>query len=1039
MSSPWMNKTAIQNHNGSASAFPSNSLDSNVFNNSAHYETPFDASSYANQLPLQQQRMPHGSIRNGSAGSYNQSQQYQTNSLVPSKRGREDNFGTSPQQTPGMLPHSRSHTPQQNAYSGYQANAQSSQHTPQQISYAHLQDAPGNATPSPVMSSQIRPAGIPQRVSTVSPHPYSPAASQFPHLSPAQSDQGGSSQHESAQQNNQYASNPVYTQGFGQTFTPPPGQSPAPPPPHTMTTPHIPQSQPSQVYQQRQQGQTDQQRLIFQMQLQQQLQQRNMLAQRANLPSNPNVIPPQQMPAPNGQYSGARLSPAFPAARMSPNPENFMKNLVSFMQGKKLSLEMNPMFGNRPVPLASLYYTVVKFGGYKRVTAINGWESVAAALQLHPIEHISAPQYLKGVYERNLVLFEEALTMNQQRQRFQMLQQNPNISVPQISPTKTKVAPPATMQDPLHSYTPQHQQSLTQQIPQPQQQLPALATPIKQKQSLQPQQHQPPSTNGFSTLPTSKTQIQQTSPQPYQRENQTKALESTPPKKSMSISSPVSSVKPSNLEKMSPEAEKPANVPLKPQKHKLPSEYKTKVVILDTYGGAELSTLARLGGDRMRFKPDAPLVGDMGTIDMHALTMSLQSGIHSEIRLALDSLVCLSVEPRIQLDLRACEDLLETLVDCAEVQVELLAGKSGEAFDVMRISSYEDLVRQCRLEQKVLQDIPVFGSWEYELDRAAERLICITTILRNLSFYDTNHPQLTEKLVLRFFCTAIRYLGTRKLLLRTSSNTLDFMKDAVIFLSNLAQEIELSGKEEALYLLHFILAFAPYPPPNNANTSTIVFSPYDPAIHRYLPPAVDSLAKLLARDEPNRSLFKAIFAAEVTSIPPYNLLTRAFALAVSSVPDDGPDTTRAKLPPIIESRKPFLMQGILAAGILSNLAPGFEAGVAKSWLTSEDGFSHNLCRLIITLCLEVTPNAPHQRQAVITRSFDDDALLQIILGSIAVLHRLVEKSRNPQDPVSGKDFSQVLAKESLLAAMNTVQPRLQGVLKRLCVFAGLES
>jgi SWI/SNF chromatin-remodeling complex subunit SWI1 len=417
--------------------------------------------------------------------------------------------------------------------------------------------------------------------------------------------------------------------------------------------------------------------------------------------------------------------------------------------------------------------------------------------------------------------------------------------------------------------------------------------------------------------------------------------------------------------------------------------------------------------------------------------MSLQSGIHAEVRLALDTLVSLSVESRLQLDLRACEDLVETLVDCAEMQVELLAENAAEVSDVMLVGSYEDVVRSCRSEQEVLQDISAFGSLEYELDRAVDRLVCITTVMRNLSFYETNHPLLADELVIKFLCVVIRYLGTRNMLLRTNQNTLDFMKDVIIFLSNLAQAIELPGREQALCLLHFLLAFAPCPPPNTIGSERVTFSPYDPAIHRYLPPAVDSLAKLLARDEPNRTHYKTIFASDIASSPPYDLLTRTFALAISAVPDDKQDAKRGSLVPVVEARKPFLMQGMLAAEILSNLVPGYETGVAKSWLTSDDGFSKNLCRLILSLCHETSPQAAHQRTQTAPKGLEDEALLHITMGGIAVLRRLAEKSRDPEDPNTMIPISGLPAKENLLGALEIRLPRLQGVLKQLCAYAGL--
>jgi len=698
------------------------------------------------------------------------------------------------------------------------------------------------------------------------------------------------------------------------------------------------------------------------------------------------------------------------------------------MQQKNLPLDLNPVVGDRSVQLITLYMTVMKFGGYKKVTAQNGWQQVAQALQFHMSQNPNAAGQLKGHYERNLLMFEEAWQASQQRQRA-MMQQNPGAVGPgQMSPTK-QMNPQAAMQ---HSQQLMQQQALQQQH-HLQQQQPHMSTPVKQISQMQ----QP--VNGFSTPQPG--QPHPMGPQGHARNSLSRTLESSTPQNvsSFTMPSPISASKPGSLSLQSPQVDIGAvAAPAAPQEFNLPAELDPKVRHLDTYGGVEVESLHKLGTDLMRLKPDVPTVLDLGVIDVDALTRSLQCGIHAEVRLALDTLVTLSVEPRLQLDLRACEDLVETLVDCAEGQVELLAEDAPEVSDVMLITSYEDVLRGCRSDAEMLQDIPVFGSPTYELDRAVDKLVCITTIMRNLSFYESNHPLLADELVVKFLCVVIRYLGTRNMLLRSNINTLDFMKDVIIFLSNLAQAIELPGREQALCLLHFLLAFAPCPTPNSGSTDHVTFSPYDPGVHRYLPPAVDSLAKLLARDEPNRTFYKTIFASDVASSPPFDLLTRTFALAISVIPDDKQETKRGnQLVPVVEARKPFLMQGMLAAEILSNLVPGYETGLAYSWLTSEDGFAQNLSRLIMSLCLETTPPAPHQRSQAIPKGIEDEALHNITQGGVIVLRRLAEKSRNPDDPNSSIPIMGLPSKESLLQALKIVQPRLKGVLKQLCAYAGL--
>lgn len=1045
----WMNDAAVQSHNGAGfNHLDPNAgggmLDPSVFMGNSN---TFDPSQFQNQQL--QQRMQNGAMRNGSPSFNNPV--YQTNSVIPSKRPRprEDSMGTSPHQAPGMLPNSRSQTPQQTPYSGFQPNTIPPQHAPPQNPYSHLQNGSANASPSPVMGSQLRQGGVPQRVSTASPHPFSPVSQQFaPQPSP-------SSEHGSrveTPQSNPYAQNMAFAQGFNQNFTPPPGRTSAPPQ-NPMVTPQLQQAhmQSSQMYSQQaqQQAQQGQQRLneqqakmMYQMRYQQHLQQQGLAAaarqsQSQSMPANVNPLAKAQIQGPNGQFAGMR--PQQPAQSGPPNPEQFMKSLSLFMQSKNLPLDINPVVGDRSISLITLYMAVLKLGGYKKVTHQNGWVQVAQALHFNPMQNQGAPQQLKSHYERNLLHFEEAWQRNQMAQRQKLMQQqglSANIggAGPQMSPAK-HMNPQGAMQQ-SQQYIQQQQQLMAQHQMQQQH---GQSTPAKQMGPMgQPPQ---PAMNGFSTPQPPQSQPQHPmGPQGHARNSLSRGLDSASPQNgAFPTPSPVTAAKAGSLSMPSPQVDARPGAPPVPQEFNLPSELDPKVRVLDTFGGVELDSLQRLGNALIQFRPDVPAVTDLGSIDIHALTMSLQSGIHAEVRLALDTLVSLSVESRLQLDLRACEDLVETLVDCAEVQVELLAENAAEVSDVILVNSYEDVVRGCRAEEYVLQDVHAFGSLEYGLDRAVDRLICISTIMRNLSFYESNHHQLADELVIKFLCVVIRYLGTRNMLLRTHQNTLDFMKDVIIFLSNLAQQIELPGREQALCLLHFLLAFAPCPPPNVPSSDRVSFSSYDPAIHRYLPPAVDSLAKLLARDEPNRSHYKTIFASDVASSPPFDLLTRTFALAISAIPDDKQDSKRGNLIPVIEARKPFLMQGMLSAEILSNLAPGFETGVTRSWLTSDDGFAQNLSRLILSLCHETTPAAPHQRVPTAAKGMEDDVLFHIAVGGIAVLRRLAEKCRDPEDPNSTIPLSGIPGKESLLGVLEIKQPRLQSVLKQLCAYASLDT
>ena len=130
-----------------------------------------------------------------------------------------------------------------------------------------------------------------------------------------------------------------------------------------------------------------------------------------------------------------------------------------------------------------------------------------------------------------------------------------------------------------------------------------------------------------------------------------------------------------------------------------------------------------------------------------------------------------------------------------------------------------------------------------------------------------------------------------------------------------------------------------------------------------------------------------------------------------------------------------------SAEIISGLVPGFEVPIARSWLTSEDGFAQSLLRLITVLSTEPPSVAVTRGVPVAARNADDEALLHITLSGITVLRRLFEKSRDPEGggelklPVDG-----MIRQENLLGALMLkppTQPRGE-VIRMLCEYAGLD-
>jgi SWI/SNF chromatin-remodeling complex subunit SWI1 len=949
---------------------------------------------------FQNQRFLNGGARNPSPAFHNPFPQL--NPVIPSKRPREDSLGTSPRQAPGILPGPRSQTPGQAQYAGYNPASNGTPHfqnapTP----FQHLQaGATSTATPSPTPQSLVFPqhAGQ-QRVATASPSPFSPHHP-GPQMSPAHSDHASrvGTPHDNP---NGYLQPNHFGQQFSQAQY---GQGVVGANNHISINPGLnmnPQSMP--------QGMPSQQQRAYQMQIQA----RQLQAQAAQ--ARPTSSGMGQMSNPNMQMPNPQMTSMQQMqqnARSQITPETFARGLQSFMQQRSLPVNVNPVICGRSLHLMQLFFYIVKAGGSGKVTKLNQWPLVAQHFGF-PTSHIGpAGQELRDYWSRNVVPYEAAWVAKQHRQGQQMRNSSADFDTQhqmqsQMSPNKHNFPGPdfgshqddantakmngSNSQQPMNGYLPPSQLKDPSRQPQP----------MPQHKPNLPHQMDNKQINGVTT---------QYPPVKRLDSGQGKTIEME-------------------------------SAPQMPRKQPIEDPFKPEVLPGNEtrmHGPINVDEMMTITNTLLDLKPVVPTFRELGTIDIHALNMSIKSGILAEVRLALDTLTTISLDPNVHLSLDACDDLVEALVDCAEEQVDFLAKNATEVSDEMLISSYEHVMRSCRIESELLQDVPEMGSLEYDQDRAVDRLICITTIIRNFSFYETNFNLLGMPEVVRLLTSIIKHLGTKEMFLRSYRNTLDFMKDVIIYLSNLSHSIQLPGKEEALSLLHFLLSFAPCPHPVSSTSASVSFASYDPNIHKYTPSAVDSLAKLLARDEPNRSHYKAIFSADSTSSPPYELLTRAFGLAIAPIPAN----TKGAALALVESRKPFLLQGMLAAEILSNLVPGSESDVARSWLNSTDGFALTLLKLVLLLASVSRPPPPsrHSQQRGTHPEADADAISAIMHRGIAVLRRLAEKSRTSggENWESKLPLGVVPKKESLVGALMSKDIDTY-VIRQLCIYAGLEN
>lgn len=933
------------------------------------------------QDPSQFQRMFNNGVpRNASPGFHN------PNQVIPSKRPRpEDGMPMSPRPGPGGVTGSRSQTPQV-PFPGYQGaangTAQFSQHpTP----YQHLQQqtASPNVTQSPIMQQDFDQGSV--RVGTASPSPFSPAGPHVgggSHMSPSQSDHGS---RVNTPQNSNFMPGQAFPQGMAGQFQQVPG----------MNQPQQPSMPPQQINGMQQMPQQYQHAIAAQ---QQRLRAMQMQNQGQQMPGQ--QIPNQQMnmnhqmagrPGPGGGMNSMGNPQQMAAIRQmqqnmsKPNsPEMFLRGLQKFMMSRNLPFDPSPIICGRPINLVQLYGSVMKMGGSKKVTGMNMWPAVAQQLQFPQMQFPTAAQELRDYHQRNLAPYEQAYLGSQQKQ-FDQMQQGGMPRQP---------SDPSAMQQ-FQSPTVKPGQSFEQ--PQQINQSPQSNTPVA---------NNPPAAqaNGFATPTQARSQSKP--PPSGHRVSVSRPSQPSAPLPDGQFTAP----SPSQQTKGAPPTPKTQLRQPEPKQDefvKKPIEDPFKPMVLTErrlHGPIAVDEMYQIGDDISRLRPTAPSFAELGVIDIHALTMGLKSGIHSEIRVSLDTLTTLSCEPQVQISLENCDDLVESLVDCADDQVDFLSENIPRTSNTILLRSYEDVVRGCHSEHASLADVPEFGSLDYELDRAVERLICVTTILRNFSFSESNFGVLGIPVVTQCFAGIVRNIGTRKMFLRRDQNTLNLMKDTVIFMGNLAHTMQIPGKEEALSLLHFLLAFSPLPEPTSKQGQAM-FSEFNPSVHRYTPAAVDGLAKLLAKDDPNRTYFAAIFTGDGSAPPQPDLLTRAFGLAISCIPHNKPLG-------VVDARKVFLLQGLLAADVLTSFADG---PMAKMWLGSVDGFAIHLLRLSCALCTDRIPQINMRQRA---QEPDAYAFGALVHRGLAILRRLAEKTKQV-DKSSSLCFPSGITprKESLLGAL----------------------
>ncbi|QSL65917.1 hypothetical protein MERGE_003054 [Pneumocystis wakefieldiae] len=671
--------------------------------------------------------------------------------------------------------------------------------------------------------------------------------------------------------------------------------------------------------------------------------------------------------------------------------DSLMASLIEFMNKRGISINSHPYIGDQQINLALLYIQVMRLGGSYKVTQANAWGSIAHAFGINLTLIPNAGQQLAECYKNYLALYEEAWIYNQQ-----LLMQKQAISNNYkhgIAQEKNEKNTNYNTNNALLHFQAQHvlpSKSISQPVSQPI--LQQISQPVSQPILQQISQ------------PVSQPILQQIS-QPVSQP------------KLQQISQPVSQPK---LQQISRRVSQPKlqQMSRRASQSTFTQRYKPKKRIIDTYGGFDLKLITRMANDLENLRCKPPALHELGTINIYALTMSIQSRLHSEVNRALDVLTIITGDKRWSLPLLECDELLDSIIEMADEEYQLLIPDVKNADETISISSYEQMVDLYYDEIDDLTTNYRPGSQGYIKFRSMEKILCITTILRNLTFAEENQNIMAKNNALLILIEHLIILISKTNITEISCRQrLDLAKDLIILLSNISQDILIDNDSTAIAIICLITAFSP---DSNIclNPDKIIFIPYNPTLHPYLPAAIDTLAKLFARSFPNRHTFAKImiFLSSKQCLRD-NVFIRALMLCISPIPI----STLTHPVHTCEARLALLEHCTLAAEAIINIFPK-EDNLAQSILLSDNIFLGNFVRLA---CLLSSIGGGRLQNQI--HNIESNPFSRFARRTMNILRILIEKAKE-EKPLNKLNhiISTIPKKEQLLGSLLT--PHMDGMI-----------
>lgn len=359
----------------------------------------------------------------------------------------------------------------------------------------------------------------------------------------------------------------------------------------------------------------------------------------------------------------------------------FMKTLTDYMRARGTPINTIPVVGGRRLHPFFLYAIVARWGGSANVSRQNQWGLVGQKLglnvdqnpqlirdltkvyvdYLYPFEqYASTPEGQRDLQSRRQLLQKQQEAILRQRQQEQQPPSAP-APAPAVAPTPAAAAAsapsPVIQQSPAQQHLPTPSNSAPQvaQVPQPQQ---SIVVPAQQKQ--QPvSQHtsQPPTPMAQPPRPVSR---DATSPfaQPGARvsvSQQGGSKNNSPLVSNTNVSPSVISRPPSETN-VPTQVESPPILPPNIIRNYIPEHR-----IVDYHGGFDIKVLSQVGEQIDTAKPIFLFAPELGAINIHALTMSLESGCISEVNTALNTILVTSADNGLTIPLPECPEFLDAI------------------------------------------------------------------------------------------------------------------------------------------------------------------------------------------------------------------------------------------------------------------------------------------------------------------------------------------------------------------------------------------